>query len=103
MAPTGKYRRCNSLVFSILDYGDIIYNNFISAASCRLIQTVQNARIRLAYYIPFRIYITTYLNQNYILNMKNRRISHMYGLIYKVIITSIYLENCHLGNFSQYS
>lgn len=41
--------------------------------------------MRFSFNIPYRNHITPYLNDNYILNMKNRRRYHMYLFVYKTI------------------
>lgn len=82
-----KYRLCESLVLSLLHYGDIVYNNFISVTTSRLIQKVQNACMRFSYNIQYRNHITPHLNEHSLLNMKNYRILHSYNLIHKVLNT----------------
>lgn len=85
MSSSVKYRLCESLVLSLFDYGDVVYNNSLSQMSCRLIQKVQNSCMRFSYNIPFRHHITPYLNNYSILNMKNRRTLHMYSFIAKIL------------------
>lgn len=79
---------CNSLILSLLDYGDVVYGNTLSFLMKHAIQKVQNSCMRYIYNIPFRNHISPYLNEHKILNMENRRLYHMYCLIWKIVKTN---------------
>ena len=82
---TVKYQLCESLILSLFDYGDVVYNSSLSHMSCHLIQKIQNSCMRFSFNIPYRNHITPYLNIHSILNMKYRRLAHMYSFIYRIM------------------
>lgn len=94
LPPKTKYFLCNTLVLSLFDYADVVYNDAITSQVAHSIQKVQNSCMRFAYNIPYRHHITPYLNSSCILNMKYRRKYHLYNFIYNVIRTGqpIYLS-----------
>lgn len=73
------------LVLSPLNYCSAVYGPRLQEKSERAIQRVQNACARFCFKIPKRSYITPYLNQHGILNMKSRRELHMACLTKKII------------------
>lgn len=68
-----------------LDYADVVYNDSLTAKLSYAVQKVQNSCMRFSFNIPFRNHITPYLNDNSILNMKNRRKHHMYTFVYRIL------------------
>ena len=80
-----KYYLCETLILSLFDYGDVVYNDSLTVQLSYAVQKVQNACMRFSFIIPFRNHITPYLNNNSILNMKNRRNYHMYTFVYRII------------------
>lgn len=87
LPPFVKYYLCNTLILSLFDYGDIVYDASLSAGLAKSIQKIQNSCMRFSFNIPYRHHITPYLNSNSILSMCNRRKCHMLSFIYKVLKT----------------
>ena len=85
MHPRAKYYLCDTLVLSLMDYGDIVYSDSLSTRLSGKIQKLQNSCMRFSYKIPFRNHITPYLNTSNILNMKHRRKYHMFVFVYKIL------------------
>lgn len=74
-----------SLVLSQFNYADIVYGPRLLSVTKKSIQRVQNACVRFCYDIPKRSHITPYLNERKLLNMENRRKSHLAYTVRKVI------------------
>lgn len=76
---------CESLVLSVLNYGDIVYGARLQSKTRRLVQRVQNACCRFCYSIPPRSHITPYLNKTSTLSMSSRRHLHLACLLFDVL------------------
>jgi len=90
-----KYYLCNTLILSLFENGDVVYNDAITLTTSRSIQKVQNSCLRFTYGIPYRNHITPYLNEHSILSMLNRRNYHLFSFIYRIMQTGKppYLRN----------
>ena len=100
-----KYFLCNSLVLSIMDYGDVVYGSSLTAEVSRSVQKLQNACLRFSYNITYREHITPHLNRLAILTMSNRRKYHLSCFIHKILKTgqptylrSLFYHNQHIHN-----
>lgn len=74
-----------SLVLSLLNYGDVVYGPRLFAKTERAIQRVQNACVRFCFGIPRRNFITPFLNDKCSLKMSARRKLHLAYLVFKVL------------------
>ena len=71
-----KLLLCESLVLSLLNYGDIVYGPCISYADNQRLQKMQNLCIRFITYIPPFSHVTPYLRGLNCLRMRERRFVH---------------------------
>lgn len=74
-----------SLVLSVLNFGDIVYGPRLFVKTERAIQRVQNSCARFCFHIPKRAHVTPFLNEKGILKMKERRLLHLSSLVHRVV------------------
>ena len=87
-APT-KLLLTESLVLSLLNYGDIVYGPFISCADNYRLQKVQNLCIRFVTRIPPFSHVTPYLREFRCLKVQERRFLH-----YAVFVSRVVSSRC---------
>lgn len=73
------------LIFSILDYGDVVYGPCLLKNYENIIQRLQNACARFWFKIPRRFHVRPFLNSHELLNMKYRRQYHLLCFIYDLL------------------
>lgn len=76
---------CESLILSVLNYGDLVYGPRLLSGSKRMIQRVQNACGRFCFNIPPRTHVSPFLNKASILNMESRRRLHLAILMFDLM------------------
>lgn len=74
-----------SLVLSLLNYGDIVYGPFISNADNYRLQKIQNLCIRFVTRIPPFTHVTPYIRDFKCLRMQERRFLHYAVFIHKIL------------------
>lgn len=84
-----KILLCESLVLSVFNYADVLYDSFITAVYKRKIQKLQNSCLRLIYGIKRNERISYKLNEVGWLNMQSRRLHHSACLYHKVVVTTM--------------
>lgn len=84
-----KLLLCESLVLSLLNYGDIIYGPCISYADNRRLQKMQNLCLRFITYIPPFSHVTPYLRNLKCLNMRERRLVHYVCFLNSILKSQI--------------
>ena len=85
LSENARIKLCESLVLSVLNYGDVVYGPRLLSVTMRLIQRVQNACCRFCFAVPRRSHITPYLNRASMLNMASRRQLHLASLMFDVV------------------
>nr|CAI5820014.1 unnamed protein product [Callosobruchus analis] len=76
---------CESLVLSLLNYADVVYSSYLTAALKQKIQKVENSCLRLIHGIRRRNSISYTLKPTGWLNMQNRRLLHSACLYHRII------------------
>nr|CAI5868891.1 unnamed protein product [Callosobruchus analis] len=80
-----KINLCDSLVLSVLNYGDVVYGPHLTVAYRQTIQKVQNSCLRLIYGIRRRRSVSNKLYDAGWLNMHHRRLLHAVCLYHKIV------------------
>ena len=82
---SARIKLCESLVLSVLNYGDAVYGPRLLSVTKHLVQRVQNACCRFCFSVPKRSHITPFLNKASMLNMASRRRMHLASLMFDVV------------------
>ena len=85
LSEDARIRLCETLILSILNYGDLVYGPRMLSGAQRLIQRVQNACCRFCFHVPPRSHITPFLDKASMLNMRSRRQLHLASLMFDVV------------------
>lgn len=80
-----KLLLCDSLVLSILNYGDIVYGPYLSVADKRRLQKIQNLCIRFVTHVPPCSHVTPYLRSFNCLKLQERRFIHYTAFLNKIV------------------
>ena len=86
---------CESLVLSVFNYADVVYDSCLDSVASAQIQRVQNACLRFIYGIGRREHISHTLDWASWLNMSRRRALHKACMYHRIILraTPPYLYN----------
>lgn len=80
-----KLLLCESLVLSLLDYGDVVYGPCINQSDGQRLQKLQNLCFRYITYIPRFSHVTPYIRSFNRLRMQERRFLHYCTFLHKII------------------
>lgn len=84
-----KLLLCESLVLSLLSYGDIVYGPYISYLDKLRLQKMQNICIRFTTYVPPYTHVTPYLREFHCLKLQERRFLHYVAFVFEIIRTGL--------------
>lgn len=82
-----KLLLCESLVLSILNYGDLIYGPFVTLADNHRLQKIQNLCARFITPIPRFAHVTPYIRDLGCLKMQERRLLHYAVFLGRIILS----------------
>lgn len=80
-----KFLLCESLILSLLNYGDLIYGPCITQADNQRLQRVQNLCVRFITSVPRFAHITPYIRDLSCLKMQERRFLHYVVFLCKIL------------------